>query len=76
MNKHKKPKYTIGDTIVGRVHHLGENMPGAVVMVEVESARYDSTYGHWIYCGSVEHVGDFGKYVEIYEWDVTERRKS
>lgn len=70
-----KPKYHIGHTIVGRTNHLGDNLPNEVVMIEVESARRDSHYGHWIYCGTVEHTGDFGTKVEIYEWDVIYRFK-
>lgn len=65
-----KPKYAIGQAIVGRTDHTGNNLPNQIVMIEVESARYDSIYGHWIYCGAVEHVGEFGTNVEMYEWDV------
>lgn len=71
----KKPKYNIGQTIWGRTNHLGDNLPNEIVMIEVESARYDSLNGHWIYCGTAEHTGDFGTKVEIYEWDVVGKKK-
>lgn len=65
-----KPKYKIGQCIVGRTNHMGDNYPNKIVMIEVESARYDSLYGHWIYCGSVEHLHPNETLVEIYEHDV------
>lgn len=73
MKNHPKPKYKIGQTIVGRIHHLADNLPNEIVMIEIESARYETKYSHWIYCGTVEHTGDFGTKVEIYEWDIERR---
>lgn len=66
----KKPRYHVGQVIVGRVHHLGDVMKGETVMVEIDSARYDSLYGHWIYCGSVWHIDNDSQQVEIYESDI------
>lgn len=71
----KKPKYKIGDIIVGRVDHLGDNLPNETVMIEIESARFEPLNGHWIYCGAVEHTGEYGTKVEIYEWDIARRLK-
>lgn len=75
MKHPPKPKYKVTQVIVGRTNHLGDNFPNETVMIEIESARYESTYGHWVYCGTVEHIGEFGTKVEIYEWDVIYRVK-
>jgi hypothetical protein len=75
MSKRHKPKYKIGDCIIGRTSHIGDNFPNETVMIEVESARYDSQNGHWIFCGTLEHIGEYGTIVEIYEWDVIRRLK-
>lgn len=72
MKSYPKPLYKLEDKIVGRTHHLGENLPNIIVMVEIDSARYDSIYGHWIYCGTVWHI-DNGVAVEIYEHDVIKK---
>ncbi len=73
MKQPPKPRHKIGDTIIGRTDHLGDNMPNELVMVEIESARYDSRYAHWIYCGTVWHKELEGVNVEIYDYDVTDR---
>lgn len=65
-----KPKYKVKDTIVGRTDHLGKNYPNVIVMIEIESARYDCLYGHWIYQGSVTDPKNGYTDVEIYEYDV------
>lgn len=65
-----KPKYKIGQTIIGRTHHLGDVLPNTIVMVAIVSARYESKYGHWIYCGYLEHLHLERTEVEIYEFDV------
>lgn len=70
MKKHPKPKYKVGDCVVGRTDHLGDNFPNEIVMIEVESARYEWRNGHWIYCGYVQHIGKPDTRVEIYEWDI------
>lgn len=65
-----KPKYKVKDIIVGRTDHLGDNLPNTTVMIEIESARHDSIYGHWIYQGSVTTPKNGYVDVEIYEHDV------
>ena len=70
MKPYPKPRNKIGQVIWGRTDNIGKNLPNEVVMIEVESARYESKYGHWVYCGIVEHVGEFGTKVEIYDHDI------
>lgn len=65
-----KPKYKVNDIIVGRTDHLGKNLPNTIVMIEIESARHDGIYGHWIYQGSVTMPESGYTDVEIYEHDV------
>ena len=65
-----KPRYRVGQSIVGRTNHLGENLPNTIVMIEVESARWESQYGHWVYQGSVTMPEEGYTDVEIYDHDV------
>jgi hypothetical protein len=67
------PKYKITDTIIGRIDHMAANMPNVTVMIEIESARYDSLYGHWIYQGCVPTSKDGYVNVEIYEHDIVRK---
>lgn len=75
MKRYPKPRYRLGQKIVGTVYHLAEKLPSVVVMVEIESARYDTQYGHWIYSGCVYHTEPGGVFVDIYEWDVERKVK-
>lgn len=74
---HPKPKYRIEQQIVGRTS-TNSKLSNQIFLVEINSARYDTHYGHWIYCGTVWHAedsGDNGIEVEIYEYDVEYRFK-
>lgn len=67
--KHPKPKYRVGQKIVGRTSN-NSAFPNENVFIEIDSARYETKYGHWIYCGSVWHLDNESTQVEIYEYEV------
>ena len=75
-----KPKYKIGDCIYGRIDHIGYNLRGETWLIEVDGARWDSHYSHWIYIGFAQTIDkDSGennvKVVEMYDHDVIGRVK-
>ena len=70
-----KPQYKVGTSIYGRTDHIGDNMPNQMVLIQIESARYDSHYGHWIYAGFVENTDGDSTTVEIYDHDVINKVK-
>lgn len=74
-----KPKYKVDDCIYGRTDHIGQNLPGEIVMINVDGARYESQYGHWVYVGTVYTIDKNGfeieKIVEMREYDIIGRKK-
>lgn len=72
-----KPKYRVDQQIVGRTSN-DSNLSNQIFLVTIDSARYDTHYGHWIYCGTVWHEDDsenHGITVEIYEYEVIYKLK-
>lgn len=73
----KKPLYRVDQQIVGRTSNTS-NLPNQIFLVNIDSARYDTQYGHWIYCGTAWHKEDsenHGITVEMYEYEVIYKLK-